>query len=125
MISFFQEVLKGILIGIIGGIPSWIIGMWYFNKYVMPKMAPGMIKKAMETPEVQDLIKRGSGTLAKIEPFIEKLKDLKLEEIDGELINEALRSLNTEILPALKNLAETFGKRLEKPNIPEPEEPTP
>jgi len=121
VLSLMVDIVKGLLVGI----PSFILGMWYFNKYVLPKMAPEMFEKVIETPKVQSIIKRAGNLLTKLEPFIEKLKELNLEKIDGDLINDALRSLSVEILPALKNLAETFGKKLENPKIPEPAEPTP
>lgn len=74
-----------------------------------------MIERVLKTGEVQDLFKRGRDVLDQIEPFIERVKGLKLEKIDGEVINDLIRTV--------KELADRFGKTLmEQPNIPEPEE---
>jgi hypothetical protein len=103
---------------------SFTIGMWIFNKWILPRMAPGMVKGVIETKEVQDLLKKGKDTLndfekrgkemlSNLEPFAEKLKGLDLEQIDGEMINALLKQL--------KKIADQFT---EKPELPELQEPT-
>jgi len=112
---FILDIIKSVIVGVAAGVPSFIVGMWFFNKYVAPKMVPDMIIKAIETPKVQELVKQGKELITNLEPFIEKVKGLNLEAIDGELINELLLNL--------KELVGTIGKKLEKPDIPEPAKP--
>lgn len=111
-VEFWIWTLRDMLLTVGGGAIGFFISMYLFNKYYLPKMAPqmgkDMIKALKELPEVQNLVKRANGLMDQFEPLLEKVKN-----VDSEKVEEAVK--------ALTELAGNVAKKLEKPEIPEPD----
>jgi len=81
LIQQLVDILKGIAIGI----PSFLIGLWIYTKYVAPKQAAdigvGTAEAIVEHPKIKPLIQKLKKYEQELTPLIEKAKQLDLQEL--------------------------------------------
>ena len=131
---FWLDGLKGLIISLV----SFITGLWVFNKYIYPRMVvqmgtdvirllkeDGEIKPQIETAKI--LIEKGKKVMEKLEPIVEKAKNLDLEKVSEDLkpLLEAVKKIDPktveEVIKSIKELADAMKGTLTKPKIPEPD----
>lgn len=105
---------------------SFIIGMWYFNRFVLPKLlvkqGGSMIKQAVEDDNIKPYIDKGKKIVEDVGPIVEKLKKI---DFDGfvELIN-SLKRIDPQkvnvIIDGVKNFVENLAKNQPPPPPPPP-----
>lgn len=117
---------------LITGFISFVLGMWYFNKYILPKlyvqMGSNLFKQAQEDPNLKSTIQKAKKIIEELEPFIAKLKKIDIEKYQKDLqpLIETLTKVDPkevdDLLKSLKELTGTVQKAIEKPKkIPEPD----
>lgn len=83
--NFWIEVAKGILVSVLGGIPSFLIGIWLYTQYVAPKQASDIAVKTADAiikhRKVQPVIKKLERYEKELEPLIAKAKEIDFQEI--------------------------------------------
>lgn len=129
MIDWTWEIVK-LLLGVLFSFVSFVAGMWYFNKYMLPKMVSNMgssfLKQAMDDDNFKPWIKRFQTLIEEIEPLVKKVKDTDFDKITQDLspFIEALKKVNPEdvdqLLKALRDLTGAVKKAIDKPPPPPP-----
>lgn len=113
--------LAGILIGTL----NFVAGMWFFNKYFLPRMAPQMardvIKEVKEMPEVKEVLKRTNGIIDQLEPLLQKLETLNITKTQKDLepLIKMLKKIDYEQL--LHNIEQLTTSATKQPKIPKPD----
>jgi hypothetical protein len=123
--------LKDILKTLIVGFASFVLGMWYFNAYILPKvyvkMGSNLFKGAENDPSFKPWIDKFKKIMEELEPFVAKLKTVDVEQIqkDVQPLIAALKKVDPkdieDLMKTLKELGGTVKNAIEKPeNIPKP-----
>ena len=83
--SFWMEVVKGVLIAVLGGIPTFVIGFYISMKYVVPKMTTNTAIATADAltkhEKVKPWLDKAKGFVEKLDPLIEKAKEVDLQEL--------------------------------------------
>jgi hypothetical protein len=125
--SQIYEVLKILITGFV----SFVLGMWYFNKYILPKiyvkMGSNLFKGASEDPNFKPWIERFKKIVEEIEPLVAKFKKVDFEKTlkDLQPFLDSVKKIDPQtvddLLKSVKELAKTATKAIEKPkSIPQP-----
>lgn len=109
------------------GFISFVLGMWYFNKYLLPKMyvkmGSSLFKQISIDPEFQPMIQKLKRIISELEPLTAQVKQIDIEKViaDVKPIIEALKKIKPEDIEALINAVKSFsGTMKETPEIPPP-----
>lgn len=116
--------------GVISSIISFVIGMYVFNKYFLPKIVANMgidtINTLRKDPEIEPYIKKVKEIIDRLEPIVAKFKELDLAKLGDDIkpFIEAIKKIDPktidELLQSVKALTNSFKEKLEKPKIPKP-----
>lgn len=119
------------ILNLMSGLLSFTASMYVFNKYFLPKIMADMgtstVKTLSKDPEIKPFIDKTKLLLEKLEPIIEKFRNLDIEKLQDDLkpMVEAFKRIdpNTldEILSNVKGLTGNLAKKTEKPKIPKPD----
>lgn len=127
-LSTFLVDVKGIAFGMV----QFLLAMWLFNKYFLPKITAGMISDAVQhlqhDSEIKPVIEKIKGIVNKLEPVVKQLRgfDLNGFQHDLEPLIETVKHVDpdkiNELATTLKKLAENLQRTVETPvDIPEPD----
>ena len=127
-IGQIYEILKILITGFL----SFVLGMWYFNKYILPKlyvkMGSNLLKQATEDDGFKPWITKAKKIIEELEPFVAKLKKVDIEKVQKDLqpLIDALKKVDPkdieDLLKEIKELTGTIKKSIGKPEkIPEPD----
>lgn len=120
-----------IIVGLLTGIPSFVIGFWIYNRFFLPKqtsqVALNLIKIAKQDPELKPFIDKAKQIINILEPVIKEVKTLDLNGLKKDLqpLLETVKKIDPqkidELLTSAKKLIDSFAEKTEKPKIPSPD----
>lgn len=83
--TFWIDIAKGVLIGVLAGVPTFIVGFYVSMKYLVPKMttdtAISTADALVKHPKVKPWIDKAQEFVEKLDPLIDKAKEVDLQEI--------------------------------------------
>lgn len=127
MIDWAQFLLNNIG-NIISGFIGFVLGMWYFNRFILPKiyakMGVDLISNMREDAKIKPIITRFSKMAEQLEPVVEKLKTVDFAKMQEDLkpLMETLKKIDPEAVEDLLNSLRKWTNTItEKPKIPEPD----
>jgi len=126
-ILFIIDKIAALFVSMLG----FLLSMWFFNKYIFPKMAASMgsdfLKGLQKDPEIKPVITKAKDLLNRIEPIVDQFKKIDLDKIQEEYkpLLEAIKKIDPktieDVAASLKSLTNDLRKKLEKPTIPKPD----
>lgn len=127
MIDWAAVLLTGI-VNLIVGFISFVLGMWYFNKFVLPKILASQgiefIKNLQKDPQIKGIITKFKKIADQLEPVVEKMKNFDLDKLQEDLkpFLESIKKIDPKTVEdALRSIKQLTNSVTKTPEIPEPD----
>lgn len=97
LIQQLADVVKGLIVGV----PSFLLGLWLYNHFILKRQALNTIDAASQHPTIQKLSKKLEQYEKDFGPLIDQAKQLNLQElIDlAKSIRVTVETLNKQSTP--------------------------